>query len=199
MEKIGLTGGIGSGKTTIAKMFEELGVPVYYSDDEAKKLMHTSSKIKEGIIQLFGKESFRNDELNRTFIANIVFKDKDMLKKLNVLVHPEVEKHFDNWAKSQHSKYVIQENAIIFESGSESRFDKIITVTAPNELKMERVQKRDHVSKEKVLERMQNQLDDKYKIDNSYFVINNLDLEDSKREVEKIHNLLKNSKARHTS
>ena len=193
MEKIGLTGGIGSGKTTIAKMFEELGVPVYYSDDEAKKLMNTSPKIKEGVIQLFGKESFINNELNRAFIANIVFKDKGMLNKLNALVHPEVEKHFDNWAKNQHSKYVIQENAIIFESESESRFDKIITVTAPNEVKIERVQKRDHVSKEKVLERMQNQLDDKYKIGNSYFVINNLDLEESKREVEKIHNLLKNS------
>jgi len=193
MEVIGLTGGIGSGKTTIARMFENLGVPVYYADDEAKKLMNSNHHIREQLIQEFGKEAFNNEELNRSFIADIIFNDKKKLERINAIVHPEVEKHFNTWVEKQKTKYVIQENAIIFESGSQNRFDKIITVTAPLELKIDRVVKRDRVSKEKVLERMDNQLNDDYKIRNSFFVISNLQLENSKNEVLKIHKLLSNS------
>jgi len=193
MEVVGLTGGIGSGKTTIAKMFEDLGVPVYYADDEAKKLMNSSHKIKNELIQLFGKEAFKNGKLNRPFIATVIFNDKDKLNSINAIVHPEVEKHFNNWVKHQNSKYVIQENAIIFESGAQNRFDKIITVTAPEEVKINRVKKRDCISKSKVLERMRNQLKDGYKIENSSFVIKNLELEDSRVEVRKIHEFLINS------
>ena len=193
MKTVGLTGGIGSGKTTIAKMFEELGVPLYFADDEAKKLMNSNDQIQKKLIDLFGKETYKNGELNREFIAGIVFNDKDKLNKINSIVHPEVEKHFKNWAEDQNSKYVIQENAIIFESGAQDRFNYIITVTAPVDVKIDRVRKRDHISKEKVLERMNNQLDDDYKIKNSFFVINNLILEDSKKEVNKIHKFLLSS------
>ncbi len=193
MKTVGLTGGIGSGKTTIAKMFEELGVPLYFADDEAKKLMNSNDKIQKKLIDLFGKETYKNGELNREFIAGIVFNDKDKLNKINSIVHPEVEKHFKNWVEDQNSKYVIQENAIIFESGAQDRFNYIITVTAPVDVKIDRVRKRDHISKEKVLERMNNQLDDDYKIKNSFFVINNLILEDSKKEVNKIHKFLLSS------
>ena len=193
MEIIGLTGGIGSGKTTIAKMFEDLDVPVYYADDEAKKLINSNRKIREKLIHLFGKEAFKNSKLNRAFIASIIFNNKEKLNNINAIVHPEVEKHFKKWTKSQNSKYVIQENAIIFESGAQERFDKIITVTAPVDVKIERVKKRDQISKEKVLERMYNQLGDDYKMKNSFFVLNNLKLEDSKKEVKKIHKFLINS------
>ncbi len=193
MKTVGLTGGIGSGKTTIAKMFEELGVPLYFADDEAKKLMNSNDKIQKKLIDLFGKETYKNGELNREFIAGIVFNDKDKLNKINSIVHPEVEKHFKNWVEDQNSKYVIQENAIIFESGAQDRFNYIITVTAPVDVKIDRVRKRDHISKEKVLERMNNQLDDDYKMKNSFFVINNLILEDSKKEVNKIHKFLLSS------
>ena len=192
MEIIGLTGGIGSGKSTIARMFENLGVPVYYADNEAKKLMNSNQNIKEQLIQEFGENAYSNNELNRSFIADIIFTDKNKLKKINAIVHPEVEKHFKAWVKKQKTKYVIQENAILFESGSQNRFDKIITVTAPIEIKIKRVVKRDHVSKDKVLERMNNQLKDSYKIKNSFFVIHNLQLEDSQNEVIKINDLLNN-------
>lgn len=190
MKIIGLTGGIGSGKTTIAKMFEKLGVPVYYADDEAKKLMNTSDRIKEKLIDLFGENAYKNDVLNREFIASIIFNDKTKLNEINSIVHPEVENHFKNWTKNQTSKYVIQENAIIFENSSQNRFDHIITVTAPDDVKIQRVIKRDHTSSEKVLERMHNQLDDEFKIKNSFFVINNILLEDSKKEVKRIHEIL---------
>ena len=190
MEIVGLTGGIGSGKTTIAKMFEKLGVPVYYADDEAKKLMNSNSHIMEQLVKIFGKEAYINGALNRAYIADIVFNDKKKLEKINSIVHPEVEKHFGEWINMQKTKYVIQENAILFESGSQNRFDKIITVTAPVEMKIERVVKRDHIAREKVLERMHNQLEDTYKIKHSFFVINNLQLENSKKEVLKVHKLL---------
>jgi len=187
MEVIGLTGGIGSGKTTIAKMFESLNVPVYYADIEAKKLMSTSNIIKIKLIDLFGNEAFIDESLNRSYIANIVFKDEKKLQKLNAIVHPEVERHFDSWVKSQNSKYVIQENAIIFENDNQSKFDKMITVTAPKEIKISRVMQRDGVSESMVLDRMKNQLKDGFKIKNSDFVIYNTDLKQSKHQVLKIH------------
>lgn len=187
MEVIGLTGGIGSGKTTIAKMFESLNIPVYYADIEAKKLMNTSNNIKIKLIDLFGDETFIDESLNRSYIANIVFNDKEKLQKLNAIVHPEVERHFHNWIKNQNSKYVIQENAIIFENENQSKFDKMITVTASKDLRVNRVMQRDAVSESMVLDRMKNQLKDSYKINNSDFVIYNTDLKQSKDQVLKIH------------
>lgn len=187
MKIIGLTGGIGSGKSTIAKMFEALNVPVYYADIEAKKLMNSSQIIKTKLISIFGNEAFVNNELNKPFIASLVFNNMEKLKLLNRIVHPEVEKHFNNWIKNQKHAYVIQENAIIFENKNQNNFDKIITVTAPKSVKINRVRLRDNVSKEKVIERMQNQLDDQYKMERSKYVINNLDLSKSEKEVLLIH------------
>ena len=190
MKVIGLTGGIGSGKTTIAKLFESLGIPVYYADIEAKELMNSSNELKVKLIDLFGENAFDNNALNRSYIANVVFKDKKKLKELNALVHPEVEKHFKNWLKDQKSAYVIQENAIIFENNKQFDFDHIITVTAPKKIKIERIIDRDNIKKEQVIQRMNNQLDDDFKVRNSKYVIYNTDLQESKLQVKNIHKAL---------
>ncbi len=192
MDVIGLTGGMGSGKTTIARMFENLGVPVYYADTEAKKLMNTSNTIKKELIELFGNKTYINGVLNRAFLADIIFKDTERLKKINTIVHPAVEHHFEKWVKDQNSIYIIQENAIIFENNNQGKFDKIITVTAPKDIRISRVMQRDDVSKEKVLDRLKNQLEDSYKIKNSDFVIYNTDLKNSKDQVLQIHHELIN-------
>jgi dephospho-CoA kinase len=187
MKIIGLTGGIGSGKSTIAKMFEDLGVPVYYADLEAKKLMQTSSIIKKRLVKLVGKEAYIKDKLNTQFIANIVFNNKSKLQELNRIVHPVVNKHFLSWLKKQNVSYVIQENALLFESKNQNNFDFIITVSSPVEVKIERVIKRDNTTKESVLARMKNQLSDAYKIKNSDFIILNTEIEQSKNQVIKLH------------
>ena len=120
---VGLTGGIGSGKSTVAKMFMELGVPVYDSDAEAKKLMATSPEVKSKIIELLGNEAYSNDVLNRSYIANKVFKDPILLEKLNGIVHPAVREHFLKWVKRKETPYVIQETALIFENDAHDKYD----------------------------------------------------------------------------
>ena len=190
MKIIGLTGGIGSGKTTIAKMFEALGVPVYYADTEARELMHSSADLRRGIIKLIGEKAYKKDGLNRPYIAQIVFRDKTKLNELNALVHPLVENHFKNWVKLQDSPYVVQENALIFENMKQSSFDAIITVTAPFNKRLERVMKRDGVSKQQVVERIENQLNDELKIKQATFVINNTTLDKCKDQVNFIHKQL---------
>ncbi len=191
---IGLTGGIGSGKTTIANYFIELGVPVYFADDEAKELMNSSKKIKKKLIAEFGKETYKDGELNKAYLAAIVFKDKKKLSSINAIVHPEIAKHFSKWvkkqAKSPETTYVIQENAILFENNTASRFDYIITVTAPVEIKIDRVVKRDSITKEAILSRMNNQWSDAEKIELSDFVIYNTKLTDTKKQVAKLHKKL---------
>lgn len=184
---VGLTGGIGSGKSTIAKMFINLGVPVYFSDDHAKRLMITSKSVKSKLINEFGKDAYLNGKLNRSYIANIVFNDKEKLKAINAIVHPAVGNSFKRWTRKQQSDYVVQENAILFESGSYKKFDVLITVTAPKQLRVSRVVVRDKVSKEQVLERMNNQLPDKEKMEKSDFVIKNIDLAQTKKQVLNIH------------
>lgn len=192
MITVGLTGGIGSGKSTIAKMFEELGVAVYYADDEAKRLMNSSQQIREKLIKEFGKESYKNGNLNRAFLAEIIFNDKEKLLKINSIVHPEVDKHFKNWVKDQNGDFVIQENAILFENNKQNDFDYIITVTAPKDLRIERIIKRDSIDKNQIISRMNNQLDDAKKIESANFVINNIDLDKSRVQVKKIfHELIK--------
>ena len=192
MITVGLTGGIGSGKSTIAKMFEELGVAVYYADDEAKRLMNSSQQIREKLIKEFGKESYKNGNLNRAFLAEIIFNDKEKLLKINSIVHPEVDKHFKNWVKDQNGDFVIQENAILFENNKQNDFDYIITVTASKDLRIERIIKRDSIDKNQIISRMNNQLDDAKKIGSADFVINNIDLDQSRVQVKKIfHELIK--------
>lgn len=190
MIKVGLTGGIGSGKTTVAKLFIELGIPVYIADTEAKRLMRTSKTIKRKLLEEFGEKAYIKNKLNRAFLANIVFNDKKKLAAINKIVHPSVANSFKRWINKYNTAYAIQENAILFENNSADKFDFIITVTAPIQDKIERVMKRDNVTKEEVLARMNNQISDKEKIKKSNFVIENRDLKQTKNEVAKIHKLI---------
>jgi dephospho-CoA kinase len=190
MRIVGLTGGIGSGKSTIAKMFRELGVPVYNSDERAKKLMVSSKTARKKITELLGEKAYSGEKLNRSYIAERVFKDGGMLKKLNGIVHPLVRKSFMSWARRQKYPYVIQEAAIIFENKNQDFYDKIVLVTAPKEVRVDRILKRDGPPREKILERMGNQWPDSKKIPLSDFVINNENLNETRLKVKDIHGLL---------
>lgn len=190
MITVGLTGGIGSGKTTIANYFIELGVPVYFADDQAKRIMNSFKKIKKKLIAEFGKDTYKDGELNRAYLAAIVFNDKDKLEIINHIVHPEIAKHFSKWITKQKANYIIQENAILFENDTASKFDYIITVTAPVELKINRVLKRDATTKDAVLSRMDNQWDDAKKTQLSDFIIHNINLIETKKQVVKLHKKL---------
>lgn len=184
---VGLTGGIGSGKTTVAKMFQEFDIPVYIADDEAKELMVTSKFIKRKLIALFGDNVYVQGQLNKPLISQAIFNDKEKLKQMNAIVHPRVGQHFDRWVKKQNTPYVLKESAILFESGGADQCDLIVTVTAPKEIRIERVLERDHSSKENVESIMANQLEEKEKIAKSNFVIHNLNLEETQKQVRKIH------------
>ncbi|RKR05944.1 dephospho-CoA kinase [Flavobacterium sp. 90] len=187
---IGLTGGIGSGKTTIANYFATMGVPVYIADDEAKKVMQSQSIVNE-IKATFGGALFENDVLNRAKLAEIVFNNADQLAKLNAIVHPAVKRDFEIWL-SEHKKYqyVVYEAAILFESGRYKDCDVIVTVTAPEEIRIERVLKRDNTTREQVLSRIKMQWNDEKRISLSNFVINNSNLKIAREEVVKILKIL---------
>jgi len=192
MKIIGLTGGIGSGKTTVANFFSQYkNVVIYIADIEAKKLMNSSEVIKQKIIQNFGNESFIDGRLNREHIASIVFKNKEELSKLNAIVHPEVKKHFQNFIKINNQKeYIVYENAILFESGSNLLCDLVITVFADQNTKIKRVIVRDKSAKKEVLDRMKNQSNDTKKMLQSNYIIFNNNLEKTKLQVHRIHNIL---------
>ncbi|MEO8772806.1 MAG: dephospho-CoA kinase [Gelidibacter sp.] len=190
MKTVGLTGGIGSGKTTVAKMFEELGVPLYIADDRAKFLMNTSKVIRKKLIALFGEEAYLEGQLNSPFLASKIFENVDLLKQMNAIVHPEVGADFKNWQKKQKTSYVLKEAAVIFENDMAYQYDFIITVVADLEQRIARVMKRDNTSKDKILAIVGNQLTDKDKADQSDFVITNHDLEETKDQVLKIHQQL---------
>jgi len=190
MMVIGLTGGIGSGKSTVAKMFADLGVPVYDSDSEAKFLMLNAADLRKQIEELLGEEAYQDDILNRKFIADQVFRNPKLLSALNKIVHPAVRWHFLEWKEKQQSDYVIQETALIFENSTQLAYDKIILVTAPEDVRVQRVVERDQLSIEKVKERMANQWSDTKKAALSDFVILNLDLQQTKIKVKEIHKLL---------
>lgn len=172
---IGLTGGIGSGKSIVAEFFRLLDVPVYTSDREAKKLMQTNSLIRKSLIQAFGKSVYlESGELNREELAKIIFNNTDALKKVNAIVHPQVRLHYQEWLmKHTEAVYVIQESAILFDTGLYKNFDKIITVTADNAIRIDRVLKRDSCTRASVLERMSKQISEEEKITKSDFVIYN--------------------------
>lgn len=175
MLKVGITGGIGSGKTTICKVFETLGVPVYYADWEAKQLLDNNSHVKEKVLTAFGKDLLNEKGcIERPKLASIVFNNKEKLAMLNSIVHPAVAEHFENWINEhQVFPYILKEAAIMFESGASKNMDKVITVVAPVDLRIYRTMKRDHVSEEQVLQRINNQMSDEEKIKRSDFVIYN--------------------------
>lgn len=188
---IGLTGGIGSGKTTIANHFRSLGVPVYIADDEARIIMQ-SEEVISSINETFGGTIFEDGILNRARLAEIVFGDPVKLKLLNEIVHPAVKKHFKQWLLD-HEKFplVVYEAAILFESGNYKDFDWIITVSAPLESRIQRVIERDGVTREQVLERIKAQWTDEQRVSKSDFVIENIDPEIAKRKTEEILKILK--------
>ncbi|MBU2902499.1 dephospho-CoA kinase [Maribacter dokdonensis] len=187
MKVVGLTGGIGSGKSTVAKMFLELGVPVYNSDERAKKLMNTSAEIKNQIISFLGKESYHEEKLNRAYIAKKVFNDTTLLAQLNAIVHPVVREDFLKWTGEQEYCYVIQETALLFENNARHLYDSIILVTAPKEERISRVLRRDNGTREQVIARMNNQMDDEEKLNLSDFVIENIDIERTRSFVLQVH------------
>ena len=187
MMVVGLTGGIGSGKSTIAKAFAALGIAVFNSDEQAKALIATDAQVKKRIIAAFGEEAYQNGEYNRAYIAQIVFNNSEKLAILNGIVHPALAKYFNQWAKKQTSPYVLKEAAILFESGSYKNCDYIITVTAPEEVRIARVMARDHCTEAQVRARMAQQWSDAQRIALSDAVIENVDLESAKEQVKRIN------------
>lgn len=190
MIRVGLTGGIGSGKTTISKMFRELEVPVYIADDAGKELMDTSAEIRHQIIRLLGEESYQDNLPNRSFIASKVFQDKKLLEELNGIIHPAVARHYEQWLAKQSAVYIIYEAAILFEKGSHKNFDYTILVTAPKETRIQRVLKRDHTSREQIEARMNNQWGDDKKKHLADFIIKNKEIEDSRQQVMYINEII---------
>ena len=190
MKIVGLTGGIGSGKTTVAKLFQELGVPFYIADERAKILMNTSEVIKKELIDLFGEQAYVSGGINRSFLASKIFENANLLKQMNAIVHPKVAADFERWKKRQNAPYVLKEAAIIFENNMASQYDFIITVVADLEQRIARVTNRDSTTKDKVLAIVKNQLTDHKKAEQSHFVITNHNLDDTKDQVLKIHQQL---------
>lgn len=188
---IGLTGGIGSGKTTVAKMFAAKGIPVYIADVEAKKLMNTS-KIIQAIENEFGKEVINNGKINRTLLAEKVFNNKEKLNALNQIVHPAVKEDFKSWLqKNRDFPFVMKETAILFETGGNKDCDLVITVTAPLSERISRIISRDNTNEQSIKDRIKNQLDDDFKIKHSDYVIQNSTLESTENQVDEIVKALK--------
>lgn len=182
-----LTGGIGSGKTTVSNVFKSLGIPVYISDIEARKLMESSKEIRKHIIKKFGKDSYVDNKPNRKYLASIVFNDQKKLESLNDIIHPRVAIHFKEWYTKQKSLYVVKESAVLFENGSFNKCHKIILVTASKEERIKRVIKRDKTSRKEVLARIRNQWLDKEKRKYSDYIVKNTTLEKTKHQVTEIH------------
>jgi len=173
MKIIGLTGGIGSGKSVVAKVFNNLGISVYNSDDEAKKLNNESDIIQKGLIDRFGKDIYKNGILDNKKLANYIFNNKEHLNFTNSLIHPVVKNHFNEWAKSQTSDFVIKESAILFETGIYKDLYKTIAIIAPIELRIKRIIKRDKMSLKEIKSRIANQINDTERKKKSDFIIEN--------------------------
>jgi dephospho-CoA kinase len=177
--RIGITGGIGSGKSTVARIFGVLGIPVYYADDAAKRIMNEDALLREQIIKNFGEQSYVEGKLNREYLASIVFHDKKKLAALNALVHPATIRNSAQWMKCQSTPYAIREAALIFESGAQDQLDYVIGVSAPVELRIERAMQRDNLTRQQVVDRMNRQINETIKMRLCDFVI----LNDGKKPV----------------
>ncbi|MBN1924725.1 MAG: dephospho-CoA kinase [Prolixibacteraceae bacterium] len=192
MIKVGITGGIGSGKSMICKVYSRLRVPVYYADIEARLLMDYDPEIQQNLETILGAAFFDHGILNRNRMASAIFDDKSLLDKVNKLIHPRVADHFSEWC-NRHAgfPYILQESAILFESNAYRNFDKIITVTAPEEIRIQRVIDRENMTPEKVAAIMRNQLPEEEKISRSHHVIVNDGTELVIPQVLKLHNMFK--------
>jgi dephospho-CoA kinase len=188
MKRIGITGSIGSGKSTVTRIFSQLGIPVYDADTRARFLMVSSPTIMNGIKSLFGDEAYLpSGELNRKHISELAFKDKDLLARLNAITHPAVHDDFETWCGEQTTPYVIKEAALMFESNSYKQLDEVIVVTAPETLRIERAVKRDGVRKEAIISRMNNQLSEAEKLARGQYEIKNDEQELLIPQVLKLH------------
>lgn len=173
MLRIGLTGGIGSGKSTVAKVFEILGIPVYYADDAAKRVMNEDEELRKQIITHFGEASYENGRLNRGHIASEVFNNREKLDLLNSLVHPVTIADAEKWMQQQQTAYAVKEAALIFEANADKQLDYVIGVAAPFDLRLKRVMEREGISVEKVKARMDKQMDEEEKMKRCDFIIYN--------------------------
>lgn len=187
MKVVGLTGGIGSGKTTVLSMFLDLGVPVYIADIEAKKLTNTSKVIRKKIIALLGENSYLKKEINKKYVADIIFNDHELLKKLNKIIHSKVANHFKKWVDKQNGVYCIKETAILFETSSYKLCDYTILITSPKEERVKRIKKRDQITEKEIENRMKNQWSDIEKCQLADAVIENTLLKNTQKKVEEVH------------
>lgn len=190
MRIIGLTGGIGSGKTTVAGFFKELGIPVYIADDAGKRLMKTSVRVKEQIIELLGSGAYKGDSPNTEYIASRVFSSAEELQQLNMIIHPAVALDFKSWLEAQTAPYVIYEAAILFESGGYKKCDEVILVTAPFEKRIARLKTRDNSSEADIEARIQHQWSDEKKRKLANHEIKNAELSSTREQVRNLHEIL---------
>ena len=187
MKIVGLTGGIGSGKSSVLNQFKNLGINTYSADNAAKKLINSDKDLIKSIKNLFGDNIYENNILDSVKLSKIVFKDPYKLKSLNSIIHPAVAKDFESFIKTINGDYIVKEVAIIFETNTEHNYNKIILVRAPLEERIKRVILRDNLSREDVMKRVNNQIDDSTIIDNWDYIIENINLKDLKEKVLKIH------------
>ena len=187
MKIVGLTGGIGSGKSTVLDHFKNLGIKTYSADKAAKKLINSDKGLIKSIKNLFGDNIYENNILDSVKLSKIVFNDPYKLKSLNSIIHPAVAKDFESFIKTKNGDYIVKEVAIIFETNTEDNYNKIILIRAPLEERIKRVILRDNLSREDVIKRVNNQIDDSTIIDNCDYIIENNNLKDLKEKVLKIH------------
>lgn len=185
--RLGVTGGIGSGKTTVCRIFRVLGIPVFVADTVARDLMEKDVGIRAGINLIAGKDLYSTGTLDRKELARLIFNRPELLRKVNAAVHPAVLKRFDEWASASEAPYVIMEAAILFEAGADSLVDRVVTISAPVEERIARVMGRNDLTREEVIRRINNQMEDEEREEQSYYVLNNADNEMIIPEILKIH------------
>ena len=190
MYKVGLTGGIGSGKSKVAELLRDRGIAVYDSDSRAKMLMVNDESLRAALIDAFGAECYTEAGINRAWLAERVFNCAEELGRLNTIVHPAVMRDFAAWAEAQEGNYVVLESAILLEAGLESHVDVVVAVMAPKELRLERAMKRDGATVEQIEERMRNQMSDNQRTERAKYAIVNIDLEELEEDVEQLHRRL---------
>ncbi len=188
--RIGLTGGIGSGKSTVANVFEVLGIPVFYADAAAKKMMNTDLLLRQQLTEAFGEQTYTNDVLNREYLSSVVFADARQLARLNAIVHPATIAEAERWFAKQTTPYVVKEAALLFETGSSAGLDYIIGVSAPQHIRIQRTMKRDDVAREQVLQRMNKQIDENIKMKLCDFVLINDEQQMLLPQITELHNKL---------
>ncbi len=190
MYKVGITGGIGSGKSTVCAILAEFGVAVYDSDSRAKRLMNEDNTLRERLVERFGNEVYSAEGLNRIYLAERVFGNPEELKALNAIVHPAVMDDFDRWALEQEGSYVVLESAILFEASLDRRVDVSVAVMAPEKLRIERAMQRDGAQREQIVARMNNQISDQERVERAKYTIVNIDIDNLRSDVEQLHRRL---------